>query len=71
MKTSMIPLAIAISAALITSAEARELRLGHSSSESNPRHEAALYFADRVEELSGGDMTVSVSSNPALFMRPA
>lgn len=66
MKTSMIPLAVAISATLITSVEARELRLGHSSSESNPRHEAALYFADRVEELSGGDMTVSVSSNAQL-----
>jgi|TARA_R110002012_G_C11671366_1_gene613121 tripartite ATP-independent transporter DctP family solute receptor len=66
MKTSMIPLAVAISATLISSAEARELRLGHSSTESNPRHDAALYFADRVEELSGGDLTVSVNSNAQL-----
>ncbi|MEC8917509.1 MAG: TRAP transporter substrate-binding protein [Pseudomonadota bacterium] len=66
MKTSLLPLVVAISAVMVTTAEARELRLGHSSTESNPRHDAALYFADRVEKLSDGDLTVQVSSNAQL-----
>lgn len=53
-------------ATLLSTAEARELRLGHASTETNPRHGAALFFAERVEELSGGDLTVSVSSNAQL-----
>lgn len=50
----------------ITSLHAKELRLGHSSTETNPRHDAALYFANRVNELSNGDLTISVSANAQL-----
>lgn len=65
-KTPLLSLAVVFSAVLVSTAEARQLRLGHSSTESNPRHDAALHFADRVEELSGGDLTVSVNSNAQL-----
>lgn len=56
-------LSLVVSAA---TADARDIRLGHASTETNPRHDAALFFADKVEELSGGEMTVSVASNAQL-----
>lgn len=66
MKSALLTLSILTTALLVSTAEARELRLGHASTETNPRHAAALFFADRVEELSDGDLTVSVSSNAQL-----
>ncbi|WP_413615280.1 TRAP transporter substrate-binding protein [Halomonas cupida] len=66
MKSALLTLSILTTALLVSNAEARELRLGHASTETNPRHAAALFFAERVEELSGGDLTVSVSSNAQL-----
>ncbi|ALM53890.1 TRAP transporter substrate-binding protein [Halomonas huangheensis] len=63
---SILTTAVLTSATLAANAEARELRLGHASTETNPRHDAALFFAERVEDLSGGDLTVSVSSNAQL-----
>lgn len=46
--------------------DARALRLGHASTETNPRHEAAVFFAAKVAELSGGALTVSIASNAQL-----
>ncbi|MCJ8284437.1 MULTISPECIES: TRAP transporter substrate-binding protein [unclassified Halomonas] len=66
MKHSCTALSVLLAATLVTHAEARELRLGHASTESNPRHDAALYFAKRVEELSDGELTVSVNGNAQL-----
>nr|CDQ34729.1 Extracytoplasmic solute receptor protein YiaO [Virgibacillus halodenitrificans] len=62
---------VAISALVILVAqsaavEAKTLRLGHSATESNPRHEAAVFFSDRVNKLSGGDLKINVSSNAQL-----
>jgi len=37
-----------------------KLRLAHSESVTNIRHEVVLFFADRVKELSGGSLTVEV-----------
>ncbi len=42
------------------SAKKLTLRFAHSESTTNIRHEAALYFADRVKELSGGEIEVEV-----------
>lgn len=44
-------------------AEAKTLRLGHNAAPGNPKDEAAKLFAERVEELSGGDLTISVGGN--------
>jgi TRAP-type transport system periplasmic protein len=52
-----------VSGLLIGSADARTLRFGHSATETNPRHEAALFFAKRVAELTGGKLTVTVAAN--------
>lgn len=66
-KIAILSLCTAMSASLLaTSVDAKELRLGHASTETNPRHDAALFFADRVKELSNGDLTISVSSNAQL-----
>lgn len=66
-KLAYFTLCTAMSSALVAgSVDARELRLGHASTESNPRHDAALFFANRVAELSGGDLTISVASNAQL-----
>ena len=66
-KLAILSLCTAMSSALLAGAvEARELRLGHSSTETNPRHDAALFFANRVAELSNGDLTIAVSSNAQL-----
>lgn len=43
--------------------EAKTLRLGHATSDTNPRHTAALAFADKVKEASGGKLTVTVAGN--------
>lgn len=66
-KAALAALATSISLTAFTAAaEARTLRLGHSSTETNPRHAAALFFADRVKELSKGELEIAVSSNAQL-----
>ncbi|WP_110650038.1 TRAP transporter substrate-binding protein [Salinicola peritrichatus] len=57
---------LAILAAQSAAVEAKTLRLGHSATESNPRHEAALFFAKRIDALSDGDLQINVSSNAQL-----
>jgi tripartite ATP-independent transporter DctP family solute receptor len=44
-------------------AEARTLRIGHGTTETNPRHVAAQFFAKRVDELSAGRLKISVGGN--------
>lgn len=46
--------------------EGRTLRLGHGAMESNPRHQAALLFSERVNDLSNGNLKINVSSNAQL-----
>lgn len=66
-KIACFSLCTAMSSVLLSSSlQARELHLGHASTESNPRHDAALFFATRVAELSDGDLTVTVASNAQL-----
>lgn len=48
---------------LTAQADARVLKLGHSATEANPRHAAALLFAERVKALSNDKLTVAVGSN--------
>jgi len=56
--------AAGLAVALLTgAAEARTLRVGHGTTETNPRHVAAQFFAKRVEELSNGRLKVSVGGN--------
>lgn len=57
---------LVILAAQSAAIEARTLRLGHGAAESNPRHQAALLFSERVNELSSGDLQINVSSNAQL-----
>ncbi len=44
-------------------AEARTLRVGHGTTETNPRHVAAQFFAKRVDELSKGKLKIAVGGN--------
>lgn len=44
-------------------AQALTLKLGHNAAQGNPKDEASLFFAKRVEELSKGKITVSVGGN--------
>ena len=50
-------------ALLAASAQARTLRVGHGTTETNPRHVAAQFFAKRVDELSNGRLKISVGGN--------
>jgi TRAP-type C4-dicarboxylate transport system substrate-binding protein len=44
-------------------AEARTLRVGHGTTETNPRHVAAQFFAKRVDELSKGKLKIAIGGN--------
>lgn len=55
--------AVAIALIAADDVDARTLRLGHNAAPGNPKDEAANIFADRVAELSGGQLTVDVGGN--------
>ncbi|MFC7398989.1 TRAP transporter substrate-binding protein [Chelatococcus sp. GCM10030263] len=55
--------AVMTGALLAGTAEARTLRLGHATSDTNPRHLAAQLFAKKVEEASGGSLKITVAGN--------
>jgi len=44
----------------MTAAYAETIRVAHADSEAHPKHQAFVRFADKVSELSGGDITVEV-----------
>jgi tripartite ATP-independent transporter DctP family solute receptor len=44
----------------------QKLVLGHGAAPGNPRHEAAVFFADKVKEKSGGRMEVQVAPSAQL-----
>ncbi len=52
--------ALAVAVMGSTFAHAQTLRLAHGAAPANPRHEAALRFAELVEENTDGDITVTV-----------
>ena len=65
MKPWMMILASAVLAAVLSGGDtsARTLRVGHGTTETNPRHIAAQFFAKRVEELSNGRHKISIGGN--------
>ena len=64
MKRWMMLAAAGLSAAFLAgAAEARTLRVGHGTTETNPRHVAAQFFAKRVDELSNGRLKIAVGGN--------
>lgn len=49
-----------------SSAHARDLRIGHSLVENSSDHEAFVLFGDKLKELSGGELTVTIFPNSIL-----
>ncbi|WGF88520.1 TRAP transporter substrate-binding protein [Marinivivus vitaminiproducens] len=47
----------------MAAAEARELRLGHNAAPGNPKDAGAIFFKDRLAEISDGELTVQVGGN--------
>lgn len=65
-KISAALLACATCVALASSVEARELRMAHSHVEDDPTHLSFVAFGEKLKELSGGDMTVTIFPNGQL-----
>src|SRR5918995_1070670 len=65
MRPWIMMLASAALAAVLSGGDtsARTLRVGHGTTETNPRHIAAQVFAKRVEELSNGRHKITVGGN--------
>jgi len=55
--------AAALLLAAASTADARTLRLGHNAAPGNPKDEAANFFAERVQELSEGALSVDVGGS--------
>ncbi|MAA99039.1 MAG: TRAP transporter substrate-binding protein DctP [Stappia sp.] len=56
----------ALIAALASTAEARTLKLNHNNPEDHPLHKSLEFMADRVNELTDGDLKVRVYANAQL-----
>ncbi|SKA12633.1 TRAP transporter substrate-binding protein [Consotaella salsifontis] len=57
---SSVCLSLILAGSLIGSAEARNLRLSHNQGEDHPVHKSMQWMADRVSELTGGDLTIEI-----------
>ena len=57
---------VALSASAFASGDVQELTFAHVLDEEHPVHLGAVYFAERLEELSGGTMKTTVYPNSAL-----
>lgn len=68
-RTTFVRGALALAAALLApaaQAQAVKLTLGHGAAPGNPRHEAALLFADRVKAKTGGRIEIQVAHSAQL-----
>ncbi|WP_170327684.1 TRAP transporter substrate-binding protein [Ruegeria arenilitoris] len=66
-KFSKITAAMAVSfMALSVAAEAKTLRLNHNNPEDHPLHKSMEFMADRVEELTDGDLKIRIFANAQL-----
>ena len=63
---SMMALAISAACAAGAQAQAVKLTLGHGAAPGNPRHEAAVKFAEVVRAKSGGRIEVQVAPSAQL-----
>jgi len=60
MRYLLILICAALVSACATSSETRELKLGHSLAVSHPVHTGMVFMAERLEEISGGKMKMTI-----------